>query len=165
MIRYMYLNVHHTHFYNWSAPSCYSSTAAFDDCYSQLMPYTALTHSYWVSFHDAYQCLSYAHYQHQLQLPYKSCRTCLTKHVSTWCRIMPLVINSLRNGHTTQTHTHTDVRTETMLRNWVGASLCLACAWFEREFGELVSCSAEFLLQSTLFESKELMCRGIGIGL
>ena len=39
--------------------------------------------------------------------------------------ITPLVINSLGGGHT-QTHTHTDVRTETILKNQ-------ACAWFKTE--------------------------------
>ena len=28
--------------------------AAFNECYSQIMAYTALAYSYWVSFHDTY---------------------------------------------------------------------------------------------------------------
>ena len=44
-----------------SAPSCYSSTAALNDCYSELTPYTALANSYLVSFHDAYQCQGHTH--------------------------------------------------------------------------------------------------------
>ena len=44
-----------THPYNWSAPSCYSSTAAFNNFYSELMPYTALANCYGVSAYDAYQ--------------------------------------------------------------------------------------------------------------
>ena len=35
---------------------CYLSIAAFNDCYSELMPYTALANTYWISFHDMYQC-------------------------------------------------------------------------------------------------------------
>ena len=33
----------------------------FNDCYSELMPYTALAYSYWVSFHEAYQCQGHVH--------------------------------------------------------------------------------------------------------
>ena len=51
----MYAHVHHTHPYNWSASSCYSSTAAFNDCYSELKPYTVLAKCYGVSAYDAYQ--------------------------------------------------------------------------------------------------------------
>ena len=29
--------------------------------YSELIPYTVLAYSYWVSFHDAYQCQGHAH--------------------------------------------------------------------------------------------------------
>ena len=42
---------------------------------------------------------------------------------------MPLVINSLGGGHT-DTNTHTDVRTETILRNQACAGLWPARAWF-----------------------------------
>ena len=48
----MYVYVRHTHPYNLSTPSCYSSTAVFNDCYSVLMPYTALANSYGVSVCD-----------------------------------------------------------------------------------------------------------------
>ena len=39
------VHIRHTHLYNWSTPSCYASTAAFNDCYSELTPYTALANS------------------------------------------------------------------------------------------------------------------------
>ena len=42
----MCIHLHHTHPYSLSAPSCYSSTAVFNNCYSELMPYTALANSY-----------------------------------------------------------------------------------------------------------------------
>ena len=29
-----------------------------------LTAYTVLTYSYWVSFHNAYQCQGYVHYRH-----------------------------------------------------------------------------------------------------
>ena len=58
---------------------------------------------------------------YDMWLPYSSCRTCLTNCMgSISCHIMPLVISSLGGRHA---HTHTDVCTETTLRNQ-------ACAWF-----------------------------------
>ena len=42
---------------------------------------------------------------------------------------MPLVINSLGGVHT-QTCTHTDIRTETVLRNQASAGLLPAHVWF-----------------------------------
>ena len=36
MPRYTYAHIHHTHLYNWSTQSCYSTTAAFNDCYNKL---------------------------------------------------------------------------------------------------------------------------------
>ena len=54
-------HVYHTHLYNQSALSCYSSTAAFNNCYSELMPYTALSNSYGVSTYDVYQFQGLAH--------------------------------------------------------------------------------------------------------
>ena len=39
----------------------YSSTAAFNDCYSELTPYTALANSYWVSVYNVYQCQGHTH--------------------------------------------------------------------------------------------------------
>ena len=32
------------------------NTAAFNDCYRELMPYTALVNSYWVTVYHAYLC-------------------------------------------------------------------------------------------------------------
>ena len=43
--------------------SYYSSTAAFNNCYSELTPYTMVANSYCVIFHDAYQCQGHAHSQ------------------------------------------------------------------------------------------------------
>ena len=58
----------------------------FNNRYSELAPYTTLANSYWVSFHEAYQCQGHAHSRYQLQLPYNSCRTFLTNHMwSTSC--------------------------------------------------------------------------------
>ena len=37
------------------------ATAAFNDCYSELMPYTAIAYSYWVSIHNVYQCQGHIH--------------------------------------------------------------------------------------------------------
>ena len=125
----MYIHVCHTHLYNWYARSSYSSTAAFNNCYNELTAYTVLAHSYWVSFHNACQCQGHTHQQYLLQLPYNSCRTCLTNHMGFISHhIMPLVINSFRGGHT-----HTDVRTETILRNQVHAGCRLAHNWFTWE--------------------------------
>ena len=61
MSRYTYVHVHHTHPYNLSASSLYSSTIAFNDCYNELMPYTALANSYEVSAYDAYQFQGHAY--------------------------------------------------------------------------------------------------------
>ena len=36
--------------------SWYSSTAAYNKCYSELTPYRVLAYCYWFSFHKAYQC-------------------------------------------------------------------------------------------------------------
>ena len=46
MPQYAYVHICHTQPYKWNAPSCYSSTAAFNNCYSELMPYAALANSY-----------------------------------------------------------------------------------------------------------------------
>ena len=63
---------------------------------------------------------------------HNSCRTCLTNHMGSISRhIMPLVINSLGGGHT-HINTHTDIRTETILRNQAHAGLWPACAWFNK---------------------------------
>ena len=37
------------------------STAAFNNLYSKLMPYTVLANSYWVIVNDTYQCQGHAH--------------------------------------------------------------------------------------------------------
>ena len=49
------------HPYNLSALSCYSSTTAFNDCYSELAPYTALAYSYGVSAYNTYQFQGHTH--------------------------------------------------------------------------------------------------------
>ena len=41
--------------YNLSAWSCYSSTAVFNECYSELTPYTALANCCGGCVYDAYQ--------------------------------------------------------------------------------------------------------------
>ena len=41
--------------------SCYLSTAAFNDCYSELTPYTALANCYGVSAYDMYQFQGHIH--------------------------------------------------------------------------------------------------------
>ena len=48
---------------------------------------------------------------------------------------MPLVINSLRDGHThTHTHTHTDVHTEIILRNQARTGPAAGqLAWFKSQ--------------------------------
>ena len=46
--------VNYTHLYNWSPPPCYLTTDVLNDCYSEVMAYTALAYSYWASFHNAY---------------------------------------------------------------------------------------------------------------
>ena len=61
MSRYAYIQVRHTHPYNLSAPSHYSSTDVFNDCYSVLTPYTPLANSYGVSVYDAYKFQGHAH--------------------------------------------------------------------------------------------------------
>ena len=44
-----------------------------------------------------------------IQLPYKSCRTCLINHMGFISyQITPLVINNLGGGHT-HSHMHTDL--------------------------------------------------------
>ena len=40
---YVYFN--HAHLQNWSAPSCYWTTAVLNDCYSEVTAYTALAYS------------------------------------------------------------------------------------------------------------------------
>ena len=57
----MYVHLRHTHPYNLSAPSCYSTTAVFNNYYSELMPYTAIANSYEVSIYDTYQFQDHAH--------------------------------------------------------------------------------------------------------
>ena len=57
----MYVQVCHTHPYKLSAPSCYLNTAAFNNCYCELIPYTALANSYGVSVYDVYQYQGHSH--------------------------------------------------------------------------------------------------------
>ena len=118
MAQYTYVYVNHTHLYNWSPAPYYS-------CFKWLLQWSnnlySATYSYWASFHDAYGWLHHTHWWHWLQLPYKSHTTYVTNHMrSISCHIMPLVINSLRGGHThihthtlTHTHTHTNTHTHT----------------------------------------------------
>ena len=61
MVQYEYVYVNHAYLYNWSAPSCYLTTAVLDDYYSEVTAYTVLAYSYWASFHDTYECLGHAH--------------------------------------------------------------------------------------------------------
>ena len=49
------------HMFMYATPTFYSSTAALNDCYSELTTYTVLANSYWVSFYDVYQCQGHAH--------------------------------------------------------------------------------------------------------
>ena len=42
MARYAYIYLNHTQLYNWSAPSCYLTKAALNNCYSEVTAYTAL---------------------------------------------------------------------------------------------------------------------------
>ena len=66
--------------------------------------------------------------------------SCHTKAVELFCdmgsisqNIMPLVIDSLRGGHThTYTHMHTDVCTETISRNQACISLRPLLTWFKK---------------------------------
>ena len=51
----------HLHPYNLSALYYYSSTAVCNDCYGELMPYTALANSYGVSVYDVYQLQGHTH--------------------------------------------------------------------------------------------------------
>ena len=61
MSQYAYVHVRHTHPYNLSVLSCYSSAAVFNDCYSELTPYTVLANSYEVSVYNAYQFQGHTH--------------------------------------------------------------------------------------------------------
>ena len=65
-------------------------------------------------------------------LPYNSCRTCLTNHIEfISCHITSLVINSLGCRHT-QMHAYwRSAHTVSILRNQACAGLWLACAWFK----------------------------------
>ena len=47
MARYLYVYVNHAYLYNWSLSSCYLTTTVLNDCYSEVMAYTALAYSYW----------------------------------------------------------------------------------------------------------------------
>ena len=106
MLQYVYIHIHYTHLYNWSSPSFYSSTAAYNNCYNELMCYTMLTlirlvfmvciNAKATPVHDNdYSC-------------HNSYRTCSTNHMwSLSCHIMPLVINILGTDTHTNIHRHT----------------------------------------------------------
>ena len=53
MARYAYVYVNHAHLQNLSAPFCYLTTAALNDCYSEVMAYTALAYSVFMTGMDA----------------------------------------------------------------------------------------------------------------
>ena len=113
----------------------YLSTAAFNNCYSGLVSYTALACYYWVSFRNAYQCQGHSHQPYELQLLYNSCRTCLVNHMeSILCNIPTLVIKSLGDG---DTHTHADVQTETFLRNQAHVDHRSVHAWFKNKYNSI----------------------------
>ena len=44
--QYTYVQVNYAHLQNWSAPSCNLTTAALNDCYSEVKAYTVLAYSY-----------------------------------------------------------------------------------------------------------------------
>ena len=123
--------VNHTHLDNLSPPSCYFTTAVFNDCYSEVTAYTALVYSYWASFHDVYICLRHANHRYRrLQLPYKSHGTCLTNRIGSISHhTVPLVINSLGGRHT-NTHAYRHSLTEAILGNQVRTGLRLVRACF-----------------------------------
>ena len=66
-------------------------------------------------------------------VPYISHRTYLTNRMGSISHhITPLVINSLRGGHThMQAHTRILSQTEAILRNQAHAGLWPACTWFK----------------------------------
>ena len=134
MPQYAYINIHYTHLCKWSALSCYSSTAAFNNCYSEFTPYTTLANSYWASFQDSYQCQSHVHNDNSYSghITADSCRTYLTNCMKSISHhITSLVINTLARRHThTQTYIST-IHTGTIFRNQVHTGLCLVCAWFK----------------------------------
>ena len=115
MSLYAYVHIRHTHLYHWSAPSCYSSTTVFNDCYSELMPYTRLLtlSELVVMTHINVKATPINDNNYNCHNKYNSYRTCLTNHMGSISRhITPLVTNSLGDGYT-QTHTHTHTRTHT----------------------------------------------------
>ena len=61
MSQYAYVHICYAHPYNLSTPSYYSSTTVFNECYSVLMPYTALASAYGVSVYDAYKFQGHTH--------------------------------------------------------------------------------------------------------
>ena len=61
MAQYAYVYINHAYLYNWSTLPSYFTTAVLNDCYSEVMAYTALAYYYWASFHDAYGWLYHAH--------------------------------------------------------------------------------------------------------
>ena len=111
MAWYVYVNVNHVHLQNWSAPSCYLTTAVLNDCYSEVTACTALAYS---CFHNTYGCYGHTHWRYQLQLLlYKTIE--LIQPINR-VYIIPLVINSLRGGDT-HMHAYRHLWTEAILRN------------------------------------------------
>ena len=131
----MYIHVHLTHLCNWSAPSCYSSTAIFNNCKSELTPYTVLGYSYQVSFHDVYQCQGHAHYDTDY-----SCHITALEFVqpTIWGSYhATIVINTLGGRYTHKrinTHTYTDIHTETILGNQACAGCRPLRIWFKNSY-------------------------------
>ena len=79
MAQYAYVYINHTHLYNWSPSPCYLTIAVLNDCYSEVMAYTALACSYWVSFHKAYVYLYHTHSCETISLTWTFCSTIYTK--------------------------------------------------------------------------------------
>ena len=115
----MYIYVCHTRRYNLSPLSCYSSTAAFNDCHSELMPYTALANSYGVT-HTNSKTTSINDNNY-------SCHITAVQLVEPiiWGPYHATSLIALGADIHTQTNTYTDVCTETILET----RCALACGW------------------------------------
>ena len=120
----MFTYTMHTHLYNWSTSSYYSSTATFKECYSELMPYTALAYSIVLV---SMMCINakatpindidYNYHMTAVEL-------CLTSYMgSLSCHTMPQVINSLGGGHT-HIHIQTSAQKQFYDTRWA-----VACGW------------------------------------
>ena len=131
--------------------------------YVQLFSITFKVNS-WRTQHQSLQCASTVRpylLMIQLQLPYKNCRTCLTNHMGPISHITPLIITSLRGGHT-HTHTHTHRYTHTctythmhihtslirsITRNQAHGSLWLVCHWFNKTGTQLALITTRVILK------------------